>query len=174
MEFRSITQLRWVGVFPVQRKNGNGLHDLRVPHYITSSVELSPHVFAHSLFKQGCSQSENGMGRLLLTSSSTDPQASQSNLFDFYALCIQLSTDFPQRWSSQSVFQTNMAGALLRNSCLIFLEVWIPERLTYKWENRRMNVPGPFKHVQALMKTPCVELMKPVTTPAYIYLCMWG
>lgn len=37
-----------------------------------------------------------------------------------------------------------------------------------------MNVPGPFKHVQALMKNPCVELMKPVTTPAYINLHMWG
>lgn len=54
--------------------------------------------------------------------------------------------------------------------CLIFLYVWIPERLTYKWENRRMNVPGPFKHVQALIKSPCVKLIKPV----YINLCVLG
>lgn len=75
-KFRSITQLRWVGVFPVQRKYGNDLHDLRVPDCITSSVELSPYVFAHSLFKQSCSQSENVMGIPLLTSSSKNPQDS--------------------------------------------------------------------------------------------------
>lgn len=75
-KFRSITQLRWVGVFPVQRKYGNDLHDFRVPDCITSSVELSPYVFSHSLFKQGCSQPENVMGMPLLTSSSKDPQDS--------------------------------------------------------------------------------------------------
>lgn len=94
-KFRSVTQLRWVGVFPVQRKNGNDLHDLRVPDCITSSVELSPHVFPPLLFKQGCSQSENEMGMPLLTASSTDPQASQSDLSVFYSLCIQSSPDFP-------------------------------------------------------------------------------